>query len=201
MNRLLIHALRLASLALLSLPAQAATIWTESLNGDLSSNEASPTSLSVTVGSNVIIGSVNGNTDNRDYITITIPAGQSLSEINLLTYDDLNTGAANDGNRGFHAINLGSTSFIPSGATASSFLGGNHLDPLIGTNLLPGLGAGIAGSGFTGALGPGTYSYLVQQTGLELTGYAIEFTIVPEPSAALLSLAGAALVFRRRRDR
>lgn len=200
MNTPLVHVLRLASLALLALPAQAVTVWTEAVNGDLSSNNASPTALSLSLGSNVINGNVNGGTDNRDYITFTIGPGQSLAAINLLSYDDLNTGAANDGNMGFTSINLGSTSFVPTPATSLNFLGGNHLaSSQIGTDILAGMGAGIAGTGFTGVLGPGTYSYLVQQTGPELTGYSVELMIVPEPSALLLSIAGAGLVFGRRR--
>ena len=199
MNNPLIHVLPLASLALFAASAQAATVWNEGSNGDISSSEAAPTSIVFALGNNVILGSVNGGNDNRDYITFTIGAGQSLTGIELLAYDDLNTGAVNDGNRGFHAINLGATSFIPSIATSSSFLGGNHLDPVFGTNLLPSLGAGIAGTGFTGALGPGTYSYLVQQTGPELTGYSVQFTIVPEPSTLLLSVVGAGMALRRRR--
>jgi hypothetical protein len=198
MNTPLVHVL---SLALLTSTASAVTIWTESVNGDLSSNEAAPTAVVVTLGSNIINGNVNGTTDARDYVTFTVQPGQSLSAIQLLSYDDLDTGPANDGNTGFSAINLGSTSFIPSAGTVGSFLGANHLtNPQVGSNILPGLGnAGLGAAGFTGSLGPGTYSFLVQQTGPQLTGYSVDLVIVPEPSALMLSFAGLGMVLRRRR--
>ena len=199
MNTPLIHVF---SLALLTATASAATIWTETSNGDLSSNEAAPTSLVVVLGSNIISGNVNGTTDARDYVTFTILPGQSLGAIQLLDYDDLNTGTAGDGNTGFSAINLGATSFIPSAGTVGSFLGANHLTSgQIGENILAGLGsAGLGAAGFAGGtLGPGTYSFLVQQTGPQLTGYSVNLVVVPEPSALLLSCVGLGMGLRRRR--
>jgi len=198
MNTPLIHVF---SLALLTATASAATIWTETSNGDLSSNEAAPTSVVVVMGSNIINGNVNGTTDARDYVTFTILPGQSLGAIQLLDYDDLNTGTAGDGNTGFSAINLGATSFIPSSGTVGSFLGANHLTSgQIGENILTGLGnAGLGAAGFTGALGPGTYSFLVQQTSSQLTGYSVNLVVVPEPSALLLSCVGLGIGLRRRR--
>lgn len=201
MNTPLVHVLPLAALVLFAVPSQAAVVWTESSNGDLSSNETAPTPLVFTVGSNVINGSILGGTDTRDYITFTIPAGQSLTGLILLAYDDPGTGAPNDGNTGFHAINIGSTSLIPGAGNVGSFLGANHVIPSIGSDLLPGLGnAGLGAAGFTGPLGPGTYSYLIQQTSPGVTSvYSLQFNVVPEPSSLLLSLAGAGLAFRRRR--
>lgn len=194
------HLLSLVSLAILPSSVSAATVWTESVNGDLSSDAAAPTSISFALGSNVINGSVNGTTDARDYITFTVQAGQILSSIQLLMYDDLDTGPANDGNTGFNAINLGSTSFIPSAETAGNFLGGAHVEPSIGVDLLAILaGAPAAGTGFTAPLGPGTYSYLIQQTGPQMTGYSLDFVVVPEPSGCALLLAGAGLASRRSR--
>jgi hypothetical protein len=154
------------------------------------------------LGSNVINGSVFTGNDTRDYITFTLPAGFQLTSLRLLAYDDLNTGTPNDGNTGFHAINLGSTSFIPNEQTAGNFLGGDHLNPPVGVDLLPALATGsVAGTGFTIPLEAGTYSYLVQQTGPELTGYSIEFNVVPEPSSLMLVLGGLGAVTRRWRRR
>ena len=120
----------LALLVLLATPATAATIWNESVNGDLSSNPAAPTPLVFAMGSNTIIGTMSsaGGID-RDYITFTIAAGERLSALNLL--------GLSPNNLAFTALNAGATSFIPSASTNASFLAGYHISvPDIGTNIL-----------------------------------------------------------------
>jgi PEP-CTERM motif len=194
-----------AALLFLSVAGHAAIVWSENINGDLSSNPAAPTPITFQLGSNIISGSVFTGTDTRDYITFTLAPGFELVSLRLLMYDDLNTGTPNDGNTGFHAINLGSTSFIPDASTAGFFLGGYHLDPPVGVDLLPVLALGVtggpghAGTGFTVPLEAGTYSYLVQQTGPQLTGYSIEFNVVPEPSSVVLILGGLGVIAGRQR--
>ena len=194
--------LQVAALLLLPVSARAAIVWSESTNGDLSSNPAAPTAVVSQLGSNIINGSVFTGTDTRDYITFTLAAGQELSSLRLLVYDDLGTGTPNDGNTGFHAINLGATSFIPDAQTAGNFLGGAHLNPPVGVDLLPVLAAAaIAGTGFTIPLESGTYSYLIQQTGPQQTGYSLEFNVTPEPSSLMLVFAGLGLMVNRQRRR
>ncbi|MEO0974710.1 MAG: hypothetical protein AAFX85_16595 [Pseudomonadota bacterium] len=58
-------------------------------------------------------------------------------------------------------------------------MGGAHLDPdPAGTDYLAILaGAPQAGTGFTPPLGAGTYSFVAQQTGSELTAYTFDFVI------------------------
>jgi hypothetical protein len=183
----------------LAAPAQAVTIWNEAVDGDLSSLAAAPTAVAFVVGSNVITG-VMGGADARDYITFTLAPGQALVALNLLLYTNTSGGP---GNRGWHSINAGATSFVPSVTTAGLFLGGDHLDPPSGVDLLPNLAAApLAGTGFTIPLGPGSYSYLAQQTSA-VTNYSLEFVVTPEPSAlALLLCAGAAgLALAHRRSR
>ena len=186
MNRSLLLGLTLSFVSISS-PALSLTnvIWDEGVDGDLSTNPLAPTPLTFGVGNNEIIGSVQSPNDTRDYITFTIEAGQTLQSILLLQYEDSNTGGP--ASRGFNAINQGTTSFIPNGGTAGQFLGGAHLDPLPpGTDLLPILaGAPQAGTGFGVPLGPGDYSYLIQQTGPELSGYTLDFVVVPEPLTIL----------------
>jgi hypothetical protein len=47
-----------------------------------------------------------------------------------------------------------------------------------GTDLLPDLAAGtLGGSGFDVPLGPGVYSYVIQQTGPQHTGYELDFVL------------------------
>lgn len=179
--------------------ARAAIVWSEAINGDLSSNPAAPTPILFQPGSNILDGIVFTGPDTRDYITFTIAPGQSLVSLRLLVYDDLETETPDDGNTGFHAINLGATSFIPDESTIGSFLGGNHLSTPVDTDLLPLLAAApLGGSGFEIPLGPGTYSFLVQQTGPQQTGYSIEFNVTPEPSGLLFVLIGLGTVVSRR---
>jgi hypothetical protein len=189
--------LALVAQALLLLVATSALAdWDEGVDGDLSTNEAAPTPLALVVGSNVIAGSVVSPGDVRDYVTFTVGPGQQLTALNQLAYFDIPGGGP--GNRGYHAINAGATSFIPSAGNSSSFLGGNHLDPLPpGTDMLPGLAAApLAGVGFTVPLGPGTYSYLVQQTGPQQNGYELELVIVSTatPGLPLLSTEGVVVL-------
>ena len=187
--------------------------WNEAIDGDLSSDPNAPTPLTVTVGVNKLTGTVQATGgDTRDYVTFTVPPDTELTGIIQIDYFDVNT--SGPGDRGWHSINAGSTSFVPSGSTAGSFLGGNHLDPQpSGTNMLPTLGtAPLAGTGFTPPLGPGDYTYLVQQTGAELTGYEIDLVLastaspVPVLGPAAIGLLGSGLaasglVWARRRGR
>lgn len=167
----------------------AGTVWDEAISGDLSSNPGTPTPVTLVSGDNFVSGSVSNADDVRDYFTFTLGADQQLSSLRLLRYEDLNVGG--NGNRGYHAINLGETSQIPGGANTASFLGGDHLDAAPeNTDILPDLAAGtLAGNGFE-TLGSGTYTYVVQQTGPELTGYSLNFVVnsVPEPSSSVLAI-------------
>jgi hypothetical protein len=183
--------------------ASAATAWDESINGDLSTDPNAPTPVSFSLGSNLISGSIMGPDDIRDYITFTIPAGQALAQLRQLEYVTLPGGEP--GNRGFHAIIAGNTSFVPEAGNIGNFLGGNHLDPLpVGTDTLPALAAAtLGGTGFTIPLGPDTYTYHIQQTSQILTGYSLDFVLVPEPTTATIIATGLMffLVDMRRRRR
>ena len=164
---------------------------------DLSGDPMSPTDLGALMpGSNSVVnGFVLAPSDVRDYFTFSVPTDHLLTAINLITYDDLDTPDANDGNRGFAALSLGATSEIPGGTTADSFLGGNHLDAVqVGTNLLFDLG--LVGSGISGPLAAGDYTFLVQQTGPNSTGYELDLVVapVPLPGALILLLSGCGLL-------
>jgi hypothetical protein len=189
-----------SSMLLASADSLAAVVWNEGVNGDLSTNEAAPTPLAFALGSNTMSGSVFSPNDTRDYFTFTIPAGWTLTHAFLLSYTDVATGGP--ANTGFHAINAGATSFIPSASTANDFLGGNHLEAFaVGTDLLPGLAAATTnGTGFVAPLGPGTYSFLVQQTSPIASAYSLDFVIeVPAPGAPAGAILGATMLTRRRR--
>ncbi len=176
---------------------QADVVWDEGVQGDLSSLPGSPTAVSFANGLNTVIASVTEpGADLRDYMTFTIGPNQLLTAIFLDAFSPV--GAS------FHAINAGSTSFIPGEDPSGNFLGLELIfDFQVGTDVMPDLAAGAFGStGFTAPLGPGTYSYLFQElTGGQSRSYQLSFNVVPEPSStALLILAGLATTFRFRRQ-
>lgn len=188
--------------ACLSGAGGAATVWDEAADGDLSGTPPAPTAVMMATGSNVVLGSVDSLTDIRDYLTFTVGTGQLLTAMSLLAYDDVTTGGP--GNIGFLSLNAGSTSFFPSETSAGRFLGGDHADAsLLGIPLLEHLStAPMAGTGFSVPLGPGAYTFLLQQTSGELTAYAVSFEVSPvplPPTAGLLS--GALLMLAAKRWR
>ena len=174
-------------------------VWNEADDGDLSSNPANPTPVNFGVGANTIIGSLSEpNGDPRDYMTFTIGPNQALVSMLL--------DAASPEGVSFHGINAGNTSFIPGEDPSSNFLGLEFVfayDGFIGLDLLPDLAAGSYGStGFSIPLGPGTYSYLIQElTPGESRNYQITFNVVPEPSSAGMLFLSTALWTIRRRQR
>lgn len=198
------HACLTLTLALGSLagPAAAATVWDESVNGDLSTNNATPTAVAFAPGSNVVHGRVTNSApaDNRDYLTFTVPANHGLYKLLLLRWDAPD---GSDGNTGFNAINSGATSFVPSAGTIASFLGANHVEAFSeGSDMLANMAGGLGSSGFTVPLGPGTYSYVIQQTGADINLYSLDFIMrqVPEPTSLAMGILGmAGLICRRRR--
>jgi hypothetical protein len=202
--------LRLSSLLaffvlLLSAPAVMALDYDDVLDGDFSDLPDAPTPIVLDLGPNEVAGTLDGLLDVRDYVTFTLDPGLALAEIRLLQYTNAELEFI-PGNRGFHAIIDGDTSFIPDVDTASLFLGGDHLDPLpVDTDLLPLLAAApLAGVGFDIPLESGTYTYHVQNTSPDFTRYRLEFVVVPEPSTALLmgfGLMSFTAIARRRAPR
>lgn len=173
-------------------------VWDEAVNGDLSDDPSTPTPITFSTGANTIIGSLfpEPGDDLRDYITFTINPGQFLTGIFLDTFSPAE-------GLSFHGINAGSTSFIPDFGTADQFLGLDFLGiDMLGTDLMPNLAAGQYDSqGFTIPLGPGTYSYVIQEiTPGETRDYQLTFQVVPEPSSAIFFCV-AGLVFTLRRGR
>jgi hypothetical protein len=178
----------------LSAVTNGATAWNEGVNGDLSENQAAPSLVSLVNGSNTVTGSLRPTpaTDGQDWLAITIPSLLSLSQLT-------NTAYVGDGNM-FTGMQNGS-SFVGSPGVASSYNGYTHINAgTIGTNVLPGMGTAAGAVGFTPPLGPGTYTFLFQQTGSTATSYGFDFVVVPEPASfTMLILSGAALFGNRRR--
>jgi len=92
-NRLLASSLKLAGMLALtafltSAHAQSVTQWDESINGDLSGNQAAPNNLTLVLGTNAIIGNLRNTStlDNQDWIMLAVPGGLQLSAVVLKAY-------------------------------------------------------------------------------------------------------------------
>lgn len=191
-------------------PALAQFSYNESTQGDLSTDPNTPTVLAFGLGSNIVTGDVfNSNAVNfdftssagdRDFWSFTVGAGQTLDRIELLAYDPANIG--------FGAIIEGGVGVIPGGATNSQLAAGIliNADDITDADLLDEFANGaVTQNSLTAAeLGPGTYTFIIQQT-TSLAGlggvpqaYSFNFVLVPSPgAAALLGVVGLAV--RRRR--
>jgi hypothetical protein len=191
--------------ALMAVPASASVLYNESLSGDLSNSGSSPTPLTISPGINAVIGSVEGTggADPQDWIALTVPSGLNLSAIVLANYSSTDL-------QGFFGFQSGG-SFSGSVDSASNYEGYTHFGtgatngspPMPATNLVgadllsimsmpaqdPGAG------GFTPPLGPGTYSFLIQQLGA-LTNYEFDFD-TPEPSSLAAVACGMTLLRRK----
>ena len=93
---------------------------------------------------------------------------------------------------------------LPPATNAGNLLGYLHFGPgTVGTDILDDLGASGSSTppamGFTPPLPAGTYTFWIQQTGVEAS-YSFDFVLtpVPEPGQWALMVAGAALVVAAR---
>jgi len=199
--------------ALLAAAPAKATIYDEGVSGDLSNNQAAPTALTLTAGSNSVIGTVNGfppGTDPQDWVSFTIPTGFVMT-----SYVNSKYGSADD--QGFTGFQSGS-SFSGDPFVAGSYAGYAHFgtdatNPLppsstVGVNLLPLMANpsfSVGATGFTRPLAAGTYTFLIQQGDPSTTSYQFDMNVrsvsVPEPgsSLCLLGMGGLAILALRRR--
>lgn len=178
--------------------AAAVTIWDEGTDGDLSTDPAAPTSVTVAIGTNSVIGSTVGSEagPDRDVFTFTVPEGAALTQLLLTSFvsdDDL------------AALELQAGPVITDPASADELLGWLHPSAtFVGTDILDDIGQGAGAIGFTGPLPPGTYTLLMQQGDPLAVAYGFDLVIepvaVPEPPMAALFVLGlAALAVARRR--
>lgn len=165
----------------------------ESVDGDLSGAFASPTALNFSVGDNTIIGDIgtNGNGgatngNDADYFTIVVEAGETLDSINV----DSRSGAG----QSFFAYTAGSAFTGQGGGDIDGSVlfsnsSGEVLDDLLGA---------------PGSLGPGSYSFWIQETATGVVDYQFTFRVtsaVPEPSTlGVLGLMLIGTTARRRRS-
>lgn len=163
---------------LLAFNAHAATVYDELIHGDLSNDNLSPTSIGLSVGQNLILGSTMHEPSlDRDFFTVTVGFGQTLNAVVLSSYtntDDLS----------FIGYKAGKqlTALDFSGVDGWGLIGGPP-GVSVGGDLL----AFLAG----GAVGPGAYSFWLQETEGSMT-YALDYQVaaVPPPAALPLFLTG-----------
>ncbi len=179
----------------IGVPAGAIIVHDEGVNGDLSGNAAAPTALALALGTNSIIAT--SVRLDLEYVAVTVPAGLSLQSLVLSAYSGVDGTA-------FHAVQSGSVfTEPPSGTNVANLLGWSHFGPNVaplGTDYLPLLAAGPGAIGFAPPLGSGTYTFWLQQTGLNAATYQFDFNVVPSPGVGAAALGlGALAALRRRR--
>ena len=198
--------------ALLAAAPAKATIYDEAVSGDLSNDKANPTALTLTPGSNSVIGTVNGfgNGDPQDWVSFTIPTGFVMT-----SYVNSKYGSEDD--QGFTGFQSGS-SFAGDEFVAGSYAGYAHFGTdadngggsgsTVGVNLLPLMANpsfAPGTTGFTPPLHAGTYTFLIQQGDDFTTSYQFDMNVrsvsAPEPgsSLCLLGMGGLAIFALRRR--
>jgi len=183
--------------------AQAATAWDEAASGDLANLGTSPTLVSLGLGSNTLTGTTGrdgAGVVDRDYFTFTLADGWQLDSLTLLP----GTTFLGPSGLGFVAVQAGSQMTVdPTGGDPTNLLGWWHYSENdIDTDILPLIGLGGGAIGFAGPLPAGSYTFWVQETATGTVAYNFDFnvTAVPEPSIALMLMAGlAGLGFLRKR--
>jgi hypothetical protein len=188
------------ALSMMGGAASAQVLWDESVSGDASGDPLHPSNAGVMVlGSNVFAGSVSnvGGSDPRDYITFVVPDGRAITQLILLTLSPDNIVWTH--------FDDGPTSVIPAPDTAGSLLAGAHIPANTpdGADIFGNYQTGspelLAGPGFSGPIGPGTYTFLMQQTSPVPTTYGLDFIVVPAPGVVSAAAIGALVLGTRRR--
>lgn len=198
--------------SLIVLPsAYAAVVYDESSLGDLSNDRAHPTLVVLGAGSNVVTGTVGiiDGTKDLDYFVVTLSKGQSLNALTVLQ------GTASSGSVSFIGVQSGATMTLDPDAKPfpdpKILLGWKHYSKHdVGQDILPKMGDAVAtgSQGFSAPLGPGSYTFWVQETSTGPVDYRFDFittavTAVPETASSALFLTGLCAIglhLRRRRD-
>lgn len=174
--------------------AAAASVYNESIDGDLSGDRFNPTLISVDNGLNTVtmqvVDSASGG--DRDYFTFSIGAGQSIDSI--VVTDAFNPAGGFD-STAFVGLAFDSIfDFDPDTFVGPGLQGFVLTDmSVVGAESIETLSGGLS------SLGAGDYSFWVQQTGSDLTELSLAINVVPSPSAmGILALGGLAAVRRRR---
>lgn len=160
--------------------ADAVTIWSEPVNGDLSTSQSSPTALgTLSLGNNSLYLDDSGSLYDRDYFTFTVPPGHVLDQFQLSGFSSSNLS-------GFVSIGLG-TGTVPSQGSSVEFINWNRPDrDLLQFDSKP------------GPQPPGDYVVSLSYFRAATTDYSLWTTAVidiPEPSSIGLFLFGSVVAF------
>ena len=149
--------------------------YSEKRSGDLSNSGLAPTPVKLKLGSNVISGKygVKDGVTDRDYFTVKVPLGQQLSAIRLEPETQVGI------NVSFIGVQKGKqVTVAPVGGSPEDLLGWTHYGTADeGTDILPAIGQGAGAKGFVPPLGPGTYSFWVQETATCNCQYRFTFQV------------------------
>ena len=157
----------------MAVPAAAAVVHDESVDGDLSSDPNAPTALVFTPGVNTVTGTISGLPIDRDFITFTIAPDHQLAHMYMTVFAPPN-------DKAFMAFNVGTTSYIPTLATDGLFLSGIHMDANdLNMDLMP---LFVNRNVTTEALlvpmlPPGDYCWMIQQVSAIVQSYSFDFVI------------------------
>lgn len=186
----------------LPLSTASAVNWNELIDGDISDDGDFPTFIDFSDEHNLIEGTMgfDGVNLDRDIWTFTIQPGYHLTAINLVTYSAPASGIESFmALAGGTSIDLGDPSLhLSNGLWTEQLDGlGNTFTPML--DILD-AGPQFGGLGFDGPLGPGEYTFWIQETTDQIQ-YCIDFVVVPipEPGSALLLGAASLLCLQRRR--
>ena len=174
------------AVAACSARTEAATVWSESVQGDLSGNRTSPSVVALLPGDNDVIATTQGG--DQEYFRVTVPTGAQLAGIALRSYSAFDVS--------FIGVQQGTTFTVDAAAAQPGDLYGYaHFGPgQVNTNILDDMGQGFDAQGFTPPLPAGTYTFWVQQLS-GATNYDLNFQValVPEPGTlGLLAVAAVA---------
>jgi hypothetical protein len=183
---------------------EAAIVYDEAVSGDLSDAGLSPTSVTMALGSNQVLGTTDRLTDiDRDYLWITVPDGLVLSSIVVMPRT-MPSGVS------FIGVQAGTqVTVLPDPPDATGLLGWTHYSPAdVGTDVLDNMSLPSFGStGFVPPLGAGNYAFWIQE--FDVIPYGFDFTlsraltIIPEPETYMSTLLGLAIllvIVRHRRS-
>jgi hypothetical protein len=142
--------------------AEPVAVYSEEGDGDISDDGSAPIDLGVLeTGTTLITATQQGEPRDVDYVTFTVPEGMELSGLTVEGY------VAEPGNLAFFGIEEGATfETDPNTQDASTLLGGvTYAHWAVGVDVLQIAGDLEGAQGFDGALGAGTYTLWLNQTG------------------------------------